>query len=54
MTTHSYLKNSKDRGTWQATIHGVAKSWTWPSNGAHTHTLRLNKWPYKMILQIWR
>ena len=23
---YSYLKNSMDRGAWQATIHGVAKS----------------------------
>ena len=26
------LKNSMDRGAWQATIHGVAKSWTQLSN----------------------
>ena len=25
---YSCLKNSKDRGAWQATVHGVAKSWT--------------------------
>ena len=25
---YSFLKNSMDRGTWQATVHGVAKSWT--------------------------
>ena len=25
---YSCLKNSMDRGAWQATIHGVAKSWT--------------------------
>ena len=23
------LENSMDRGAWQATVHGVAKSWTW-------------------------
>jgi len=22
------LENSMDRGTWQATVHGVAKDWT--------------------------
>ena len=22
------LENSMDRGTWQATVHGVTKSWT--------------------------
>ena len=25
---YSCLGNSMDRGTWQATVHGVAKSWT--------------------------
>ena len=25
---YSCLENSMDRGSWQATVHGVAKSWT--------------------------
>ena len=25
---YSCLENSIDRGAWQATVHGVAKSWT--------------------------
>ena len=25
---YSYLKNSRDRGAWWATVHGVANSWT--------------------------
>ena len=25
---YAYLENSMDRGAWQATIHGVTKSWT--------------------------
>ena len=25
---YSCLENSKDRGSWRATIHGVTKSWT--------------------------
>ena len=25
---YSYLENSMDRGAWQATVHGVTKSWT--------------------------
>ena len=25
---YSFLENSMDRGTWQATVHGVTKSWT--------------------------
>ena len=29
---YSCLENSKDRGAWQATVHGVTKSWTQPSN----------------------
>ena len=31
MATHSSvpcLENSTDRGAWQTTVHGVAKSWT--------------------------
>ena len=30
MTTQSgiFLENSMDRGVWQATVHGVSKSWT--------------------------
>ena len=26
---YSCLGNPKDRGAWQATVHGVTKSWTW-------------------------
>ena len=29
---YSCLENPMDRGAWQATVHGVAKSWTWPSD----------------------
>ena len=25
---YSFLENSMDRGAWQATVHGVATSWT--------------------------
>ena len=28
MTTHSCLGNPMDRGTWQAIVHGVIRSWT--------------------------
>ena len=34
----SCLENPLDRGAWQATVHGVAKSWTRPSN-QHFDTL---------------
>ena len=45
---YSFLKNSTDRGAWWATVHGVAKSRTWPSN-SHTYTwmLYFNKKPFK-------
>ena len=29
---YSCLENSMDRGAWQATVHGVTKSWTRLSN----------------------
>ena len=29
---YSCLENPMDQGAWQATVHGVAKSWTWLSN----------------------
>ena len=31
---YSCLENPKDRGAWQAIVHGVAKSWTWLSDWA--------------------
>ena len=43
---YSYLENPMDRGSWQATVHGVTKSWTRlkqlsniaQSDLAHVHT----------------
>ena len=35
---YSCLGNSMDRGARQATVHGVAKSWTRLSAHKHTHT----------------
>ena len=35
MATHSSTlawRIPMDRGAWQATVHGVTKSWTWLSN----------------------
>ena len=32
------LENSMDRGTWQATVHGVTKNQAWLSNWSQTHT----------------
>ena len=37
---YSCLENSMDRGAWQATVHGIAKSWTQLSN-LHFHFQRL-------------
>ena len=31
VTQYSCLENPMDRGTWQATVHGVPKSRTWLS-----------------------
>ena len=33
---YSCLENSMDRGSWQATVHGVAKSWTRLSDFTHS------------------
>ena len=35
---YSLLENPMGRGAWRATVHGVAKSWTWLSVHTHTHT----------------
>ena len=32
------LENPMDRGTWQATVHGVSKSQTWLKSCTHKHT----------------
>ena len=32
----SWLENPTDRRAWWATVYGVAKSWTWLSEHAHT------------------
>ena len=34
----SCLENPMDRGTWRATVHRVAKSWTWPKWLACMHS----------------
>ena len=48
---YSCLENPMDRGAWWATVHGVAKSWTWLSNWVctHTPTLRTPKGPKKVM-----
>ena len=44
---YSCLENPMDRGAWQATVHGVAKSQTWLSNFISFHF-----WAYKVHLRI--
>ena len=41
------LEDSMDRGAWQATVQGVAKSWTWLSNWDHITWLN-----FKIIILI--
>ena len=49
---YSCLENSMDRGAWQATVHGVAKSWTQLNDFHFTSNLmqskalikKINKW----------
>ena len=43
---YSCLGNSVDRGAWQATVHRVAKSWTW-LNDFHFH-FRLYYFAHKL------
>ena len=40
---YSCLGNPKDREAWQASAHGVAKSWAQLSDWAHTHISSLPK-----------
>ena len=37
---YSYLENSMDRDTWWATVHRVAKSWTWLSYFTSLHFMQ--------------
>ena len=36
---YSCLENPMDRGGWWATVHGVTKSWTQPSDFTFTFTI---------------
>ena len=40
---YSCLENPMDRGTWQAAVHGVSKSWTWLNDWALTR-VHLQTW----------
>ena len=39
---YSCLENPMERGAWWVVIHGVAKSWTWLSDWAHTRSARIS------------
>ena len=41
---YSCLENPMGRGVWQATVLGVAKSWTQLSDHTHTHTHTHTHW----------
>ena len=46
---YSCLENSMNRGAWRATVHGVSKSQTWPSNLTLTITIHTYKYVYILI-----
>ena len=41
---YSCLENSMDRGAWQATVHGVTKSWTQLSKFHYTKDVHSPLW----------
>ena len=45
---YSCLENSRDRGAWWATVHGVAKSWTQLSSHARTGLLNPRSYYYSL------
>ena len=47
---YSCLENSKDRGAWWATVHGVAKSWTQLS--PHTTSMKHRKCSQRIWVQV--
>ena len=46
---YSCLENPMDRGTWQATVHRVAKSWTRLSTHTHSSVYRSTHETYIML-----
>ena len=46
---YSCLENSMDRGAWQATVHGVTRSWTQLSVWARTHISYLSLSHFELI-----
>ena len=50
---YSWLENSMDRGAWQATVHGVIKSWTWLSEFHFTSMDSLAAQMVKHLPAVW-
>ena len=48
---YSCLGNPMDRGAWQATVHGVTKSWTQLSRHTSSFYVTSNGKSYKIIVQ---
>ena len=49
---YSFLENLKDRGPWQATVHGVAKSQTWLNDFTSFSTRRITPWMQPLLLWV--
>ena len=48
---YSCLENPMDSGTWRATVHDIAKSWTQLCDGAHTQQITTNQFT---LVECWR
>ena len=49
---YSSLKNSMGRGSWQATVHGAAKSWTWLSTHTQLHLFIYRLWLFSCYSKV--
>ena len=50
---YSCLESSMNRGAWWATVHGVAKSWTWLSNWIHIYRCFLYSIYTTSLITVW-
>ena len=50
---YSCLESSMNRGAWWATLHGVAKSWTWLSNSTPIHRCFLYSVYTTSLITVW-
>ena len=49
---HEFEQTPKDRGTWHAAVHGIAKSWTWLTKTT-TRLSFLSRTPGKTVHLVW-